>query len=216
MAAPFSPRANAIFWIVLGCGIGAPAAGVTALMLYARSPLAREVNHLVEQPIAFDHRHHVSDDGIDCRYCHDLVTRSPYAGVPPASRCMGCHAQIWNESTKLELVRRSYFDGDRILWNRVHRLPDFVFFNHSSHVNKGVGCATCHGRVDQMAMVFRVSPLTMSWCLDCHRNPAPYLRPLGEITNMRWTPPASDPDFSRNLAAELDARPGTDCYTCHR
>ena len=151
--------------------------------------MARGMEEPIEQPVQFDHRHHNADLGIDCRYCHSTVDKSPKAGVPSTEFCLNCHSQVWNESPKLEKVRRSQIEGKPIEWNKVNDVPDFVYFNHSIHVNKGVGCVTCHGRVDKMAAVQKAEPLTMRWCLDCHRNPGPNLRPVSEITNMAWEPP---------------------------
>jgi hypothetical protein len=150
----------AIFCSVLG--------GLVGLMVYVRTPWNTAQFDAVDQPVEFDHRHHVSDDQIDCLYCHKDAEVSAFAGVPSTDVCMGCHAQVWSESPLLETVRRSYFSGKPIPWNRVHDLPDFTYFNHAVHVQKGVGCVECHGRVDQMARVYKVAPLSMQWCLDCH------------------------------------------------
>jgi hypothetical protein len=169
VAALFPPWSDTAFRLALVGVVGALVGLPTALMVYMRTPYATEQQFTVAQPVEFDHRHHVSDDGIDCRYCHRTVETSRYAGIPPTEVCMGCHGQIWNQSPMLEPVRRSYFTGQPIRWNRVHRLPDFVYFDHSAHVTHGVGCATCHGRVDRMAKVVRVATLQMDWCLSCHR-----------------------------------------------
>src|SRR5262249_10487896 len=139
-------------------------------------------------PIPFDHRHHVRDDGIDCLFCHDGADRSAYAGIPGADRCMGCHAQIWNDSSLIAPIRDSAATGRAIRWRRVHSLPDFVYFDHSIHVTRGIGCVECHGDVDNMAAVFQVHRLNMSWCLDCHRDPMPHLRPRDQITSTTWVP----------------------------
>ncbi|MEZ4333617.1 MAG: cytochrome c3 family protein [Myxococcota bacterium] len=187
------------------------------LMVFQRTPLVTGRARPVAQPIAFDHRHHVGDDGIDCRYCHDLFVRAPTAGMPTTARCLGCHAQIWNESPLLDALWQSRTEGRPIAWVRVHRLPDFVYFDHSAHVNHGVGCVSCHGRVDRMARIEQFAPLSMGWCLDCHRNPAPRLRPQSRITDLVWRPP---PGQERGLASALmlayDVRSLTRCTTCHR
>jgi hypothetical protein len=167
-------------------------------------------------PVQFDHRHHVGDDGIDCRYCHSTVEVSASAGIPSTSLCMNCHSQIWNKSPKLEPLREAWFTGGAIRWNRVHNLPDFVYFNHSAHVTKGVGCATCHGRVDQMALIEQVAPLTMSWCLECHRDPAPRLRPREQITSPSWKPEGDAEELGRALATQYDVHTRVNCTTCHR
>lgn len=218
MTSPFSPHANArLRWaIVVGVGlsIGAP----VALMAWVRTPYAQGRERALEQPVAFDHRHHVVDDGIDCRYCHSEVERSPTAGIPASSVCINCHSQIWNESPLLEPVRASFYERRPLEWKRVHRLPDFVYFDHSIHIHKGVGCETCHGRVDGMARVYQVAPLTMGWCLDCHRDPAPNLRPRDAVTIMGWQPPAGETreELGRHLMARYDVNPPTDCSGCHR
>jgi hypothetical protein len=196
--------------VLLGAG------GVVALFLYVRTPDNLNRYFQVDQPVQFDHRHHVQDDGIDCRYCHDTVTRSPFAGIPSTELCMGCHSQVWPRSPMLEPVRRSYFLGLPMPWNRVHDLPDFVYFNHAIHVNKGVGCVTCHGRVDQMALVYQAAPLTMGWCVDCHRAPEQHLRPRTEITSMTWQPAGDAKALGRQLAEEYRVRHLTHCTACHR
>lgn len=216
MAALFSPQADTWFRIALAGAFGTPAVAVAGLMFLARSPLATEQGEPYEQPVQFDHRHHVGDEGIDCRYCHDTVERGPSAGIPDTSRCINCHAQIWNESDLLAPVRESYFRDLPIRWQRVHRLPDFVYFNHAIHVNKGVGCATCHGRVDLMPLVEREQPLLMEWCLDCHRDPMRYLRPRQELTNMSWRPTGDPLELGKRLALEYRVHTRTNCTTCHR
>jgi hypothetical protein len=183
-------------------------------MVYVRTSYNTGEQFPVDQPVEFDHRHHVQDDGIECRYCHRTVEKAASAGMPATELCMGCHSQIWNRTLLLEPVRRSYFSDSPISWNRVHQLPGYVYFNHSIHVNKGVGCSTCHGRIDQMARVYQVAPLNMGWCLDCHREPAKSLRPRDEITQMDWKP--SDPGQGERLAREYQVRSLTNCTTCHR
>lgn len=188
--------------------LGVPAAALGGLMFLARSPLATEQFEPKEQPIQFDHRHHAGDERIDCRYCHRTVETSPYAGIPATEVCMGCHAQVWNRSPLLGPVREAFLSGKPLRWNRVHRLPDYVYFDHSIHIAKGVGCVSCHGRVDLMPAVMRTAPLTMRWCLDCHRNPGPNLRPPEAITSMTWQP--EQPHETNEV------RTRTDCTTCHR
>jgi hypothetical protein len=170
----------------------------------------------IEQPLQFDHRHHTRDEGIDCRYCHNTVDRSPHASIPPTQLCLNCHAQVWNKSPLLEPIRKSFFENKPMEWRRVYRVPDFVYFNHSIHVNKGVGCVSCHGRVDQMAAVEKATPLTMGWCLDCHRNPEKNLRPTEEITNMTWQPEGDPEVAGRLLAQQYDVHTRISCTTCHR
>jgi hypothetical protein len=185
-------------------------------MIYVRSPYARGMQDPIEQPLQFDHRHHTRDEGIDCRYCHNTVDRSPHASIPPTQLCLNCHSQVWNKSPLLEPVRQSFFENKPLTWRRVYRVPDFVYFNHSIHVNKGVGCVSCHGRVDQMAAVEKATPLTMGWCLDCHRNPEKNLRPLEEITNMTWQPEGDPEVAGRLLAEKYDVHTRISCTTCHR
>lgn len=169
-----------------------------------------------EQPVLFSHKHHVSDDGIDCRYCHTSVETSAFAGIPPTETCMGCHSQIWRNANLLEPVRASYRTGTSLEWTRVHDLPDFVYFNHSIHVAKGIGCSTCHGRVDRMPLVYKVNTLFMSWCVECHRDPARYVRPRGEVFNMAYEYPANQEELGARLVKEYRIQSLTDCYTCHR
>ena len=206
----FTPTADALMRVGLSMLLAAPVIGIVTLMVVARSPLGNGSHAAIPQPVQFDHRHHAGDDGIECRYCHSTVGKSATAGIPPSSLCMGCHSQVWNQSPKLQPVRDSYFEDRPIAWNRVNRVPDFVFFNHSAHVNKGVGCVTCHGRIDQMALVQQSSSLSMGWCLDCHRNPAPNLRPLEAVAVMDWKP--TDP----GSMAPPQVHPRIECSTCHR
>lgn len=211
MSALFSRRSNRALAAACAGLAGIVVAIPTCLMVGARTPYGTGQFRPMAQPVAFDHRHHVRDDGIDCRYCHDLAWRSPYAGVPPTERCIGCHAQIWNQSPLLAAVWESHRTGRPIEWVRVHRLPDFVYFDHSVHVRAGVGCESCHGRVDRMARVYQVASLQMDWCLDCHRDPDPHLRPPARVTDM-GLPPADGTLLARRSGVE----PGTDCTTCHR
>ncbi len=173
----------------------------------------------VEQPIQFSHAHHVGGEGIDCRYCHTSVEESAFANIPPTRTCMNCHSQIWTNASILEPVRASFRDNKPLHWTRVHDLPDFVYFNHSIHVRKGVGCATCHGRVDKMPLMYQEASLQMNWCVNCHRNPAQYVRPREEVYNMAWERPASDPDLGKRLVQEYkiaSVEQLTSCSTCHR
>jgi hypothetical protein len=216
MSALFTPKANAIFKAVLVLLVVGAAGTVGALMLYPRIPYGTGQQEQVAQPVQFDHRHHVVDDLIDCKYCHQTVDRAPSAGIPPTGLCLNCHSQVWNKSRLLDVVRASWFSGTPIPWVRVHKLPDFVYFNHAIHVNKGVGCVECHGRVDQMPAIEQVAPLTMGWCLDCHRDPYPRLRPPEEVTSMTWVPEGDPIALGKELARKNDVKPRTSCYTCHR
>lgn len=169
------------------------------------------------QPVPFSHEHHVSGLGLDCRYCHTTVETSAFAGIPPTSTCYGCHKIIWSDSPMLAPVRESARTGVPLAWTRVNDLPDFVFFNHSIHIAKGVGCVTCHGEVHRMALTFQAAPLTMEWCLNCHRHPERYLRPKESIFDTELV--AVSPEQSFRVAQEnkvLDAFALTNCSTCHR
>jgi hypothetical protein len=171
----------------------------------------------VQQPIPFSHKHHVGDDGIDCRYCHTTVETSRHAGLPGTSICLGCHSQLYTDAKVLQPLHESARTGQPIAWNRVHSLPDFVFFDHSVHVAKGVACVECHGRVDQMPLTWRSQPMQMQWCLACHRDPTPHLHPHDKVFDM--TPNTLSTDEARSLAQMLrieSTRRLTDCSTCHR
>jgi hypothetical protein len=172
-----------------------------------------------QQPVQFSHKHHVGDDGIDCRYCHTSVETSSSAGLPPTQTCMNCHSQIWSDSPYLEPVRASFRENKPIQWERVHDLPEYVYFNHSIHVAKGVGCSTCHGKIDEMASVFQENTLQMEWCIACHKDPSQFIRPKGEVYNMGW----NDSDINKperdKLKEEYRIRSReqlTSCSTCHR
>jgi hypothetical protein len=216
MSALFSPRSDALFRLVLVLLVAGAGGTVAAAMVYWRTPFGTGQQEQVVQPIPFDHRHHVKDDLIDCRYCHTTVETAASAGIPSTELCLNCHSQVWNKSPLLDLVRASYFTDQPLPWVRVHRLPDFVYFDHSIHVKKGVGCVECHGRVDQMAAIEQDQPLTMGWCLDCHRDPYAHLRPPAEVTSMTWQPDGDPAAAGRALAKENDVHPRTSCYTCHR
>jgi hypothetical protein len=179
-----------------------------------RSPFATGQGVTLEQPVPFSHQHHVEGLGIDCRYCHTSVETSSFAGIPPTATCMNCHAQIWTNASMLEPVRSSYATGQPLRWLRVHRLPDFVHFNHSIHVAKGVGCATCHGRIDRMNLTYQASPLTMQWCLDCHRNPERYVRPKDQVFNMAYVP-VNQKEIGPQLVRAYNIQKLTSCSTCH-
>ena len=163
-----------------------------ALDQLQRSPWVTRQGQRADQPVPFSHKHHVEGLGLQCQYCHTSVEKSSYAGIPPTKTCMNCHAQIWTDAELLKPVRESWATGESIQWIKVHDLPDYVFFNHEIHVNKGIGCASCHGRVDEMPLMYEQNSLQMEWCLNCHRDPAKNLRPTSEIYNMAWDGPSSD------------------------
>ena len=212
----FTPRANTISRVLLVGLLVVPLLLVGTLIAFAHSPLITGQDRMVAQPIPFDHRHHVQDDEIDCLYCHPGAERAPEAGVPSTDACMNCHGQIWPRSPVLAPLRAAWAAGEPIRWKRVHDLPDFVFFDHSIHYAKGVGCVSCHGRVDQMPAVIQARPLTMEWCLECHADPTPHLRPREALTRMDWQPPVDDPQLGRRIAERLDVEPRTNCWSCHR
>jgi hypothetical protein len=213
MGALFPPWSDPLLrGLALASVLGGVSA-LTVLWLYVRTPYDDLRAYRVEQPVQFDHRHHVRDDGIDCRYCHTLVERSSTAGMPATELCMGCHAQIWNQSEKLALVRASFFENTPIRWNRVHDLPDFVFFNHSVHVHAGVECALCHGDVRNMPLVAKVNSFSMSFCLDCHRHPEQRVPGYTRRNTLRTT---RTQDLLASAGAPVVADPLLTCSTCHR
>jgi hypothetical protein len=168
------------------------------------------------QPVQFSHKHHVGELGIDCRYCHTTVETAARATVPPTETCMSCHSQIWLQSPFLEPVRASFRSDQSIQWVKVHDLPDFVYFNHGVHIQKGIGCVSCHGRVDRMNQVWQEASLQMEWCLGCHRDPARYVRPREHIFDLAWEHPPDQPDLGAELVRRYDVHTRTDCSTCHR
>jgi hypothetical protein len=201
----------AIVFVILALGWG--------VLTLQRSDLVTSANQFIEQPVQFSHQHHAGGIGIECRYCHTSVEVSPSAGIPPTKTCINCHSQIWNQSPYLEPVRASFRDDRPLNWIRVHDLPDFVYFNHSIHVRKGVGCETCHGRVDRMPLMFQAKSLQMEWCLDCHRDPARYVRPRDQITAMGYVPAEAQAELGPRLVREYkiaDASALTSCSVCHR
>jgi hypothetical protein len=197
-------------------GIGVIVVLVATVAAINRSSYVTEVGVARSQPVQFSHKHHVGDDGIDCRYCHTSVEQSSFAGIPSTKICMSCHTQIWAESPILEPVRESFRTGKSIEWTRVHNLPGFVYFDHSIHVHKGVGCTTCHGRVDQMPLMWRENTLYMEWCLECHRNPENFVRPREQVFNMDWQPPSDQIALGQKLVQEYKIESLTSCSVCHR
>lgn len=208
-----------------GFGLYAKLALLGALVMIGGACLAwrgivtdpHRIDEPVDQPVPFSHKHHVDDVGLDCRFCHAGVETQAFAGIPPVSTCMTCHSQLFTDAALLRPVVDAWRDGGGLRWNRVNQLPDFVYFNHSIHIAKGVGCESCHGRVDQMPLMRRVAPLSMAWCLDCHRAPQDYLRPREHVFDMGWR--ASN---QRQLGLDLirkyriDTARLTDCSVCHR
>ena len=216
MAQVFPRGANALARVSLVSAVVAPFVLFGAVYFFERSPYVTGAGVPIEQPIPFSHKHHVGDDGIACEYCHTTVATSSFAGMPSSETCINCHSQVWNQSDALAPVRLSVQTGRPINWERVHALPDYVYFDHSIHVQKGVACETCHGRVDEMPTVMKVASLQMQWCVDCHRDPTANLRPREDVTVMGWQPPSNLDELQRQLALENHVQSRTDCSTCHR
>jgi hypothetical protein len=206
MAQIFDRSSNALARMSLVLtGLIVIALGVTLDQLQ-RSPWVTRQGQRADQPVPFSHKHHVEGLGLQCQYCHTSVEKSSYAGIPPTRTCMNCHAQIWTNAELLEPVRQSWATGESIVWTKVHDLPDFVYFNHEIHVNKGIGCSSCHGRIDEMPITYQQNTLQMEWCLDCHRNPEKNLRPTSQIYNMAWQPAS---ELNPVWCAAVDLKRGT-------
>lgn len=214
----FRPSANTIARVVLVTILVGPFLLIGLAYAVMRSPYATGQGVTLRQPIPFSHKHHVGDDGLDCRYCHTSVEKSGFAGLPATTVCMTCHSQLFNTADMLAPLRESLTQRRPIRWQRVHRLPDYVYFDHSIHIAKGVGCTTCHGQVQTMPLMRQAAPLTMGWCLDCHRDPAPHLRPPSEIFSTQWTPRSDQREEGRKLLVQyhIETEHLTDCSRCHR
>ena len=212
----FHRSANTISKLSLAGALVSAAGLILLAMLIGRSSYVTRANEYVEQPVQFSHLHHVLDDGIDCRYCHTSVETSSFAGIPPTKTCMNCHSQIFAASPFLAPVRESFRSGQPIQWTRVHDLPDFVYFDHSIHVYKGVGCTTCHGQVDRMPLMYQEQSLQMEWCLDCHRRPEQYVRPREAVFRVDYVPPPNQRELGEQLVAAYQIQKLTSCSTCHR
>jgi Zn ribbon nucleic-acid-binding protein len=216
MAQIFHRSANTISRVSI---FGAVFIVAALLILFAavnRSPWVTEARVVREQPIQFSHERHVAGNGIDCRYCHTSVEESRFAGIPPTKTCMNCHSEIFANSPYLEPVRASLTSNMPIRWTRVHDLPDFVYFDHSIHVSKGVGCTTCHGQVDRMPLMWQENTLQMEWCLECHRNPERFVRPRDAVFSVEYQPPPDQAEIGKRLVAEYHIQKLTSCSTCHR
>jgi hypothetical protein len=220
MAQIFHPSTNTISRLSI-VGIVVGVAVLSGALFAANNTYGRRMYVPIEQPVQFSHKHHVLDDGIDCRYCHTSVEESASAGIPPTHTCMTCHSQIWSDSPQIQPIRESYTTGRPIEWVRVHDKPDFVYFNHSIHVKKGVACVTCHGQVDNMPLTWQAKTMTMDWCVDCHRHPEQNVRPREHVYEMNWQPPAgwNQAVEGARLVKEYKIRPAgqlTNCSICHR
>ncbi|HUH94341.1 MAG TPA: cytochrome c3 family protein [Casimicrobiaceae bacterium] len=213
MAQVFRPRFDLAFRLASWGLVAAVVGGLVAWHQWIRPAVGAPV----EQPVPFSHKHHVGDDGIDCRYCHTSVETSAFAGIPPTTTCMTCHSQIFNDAPMLAPVRESLRTGAPLRWNRVYDLPDFAYFNHSIHIAKGIGCVTCHGRVDEMPLMWRNEALEMQWCLGCHRDPDPYLRPRDRVFDMDWQPASATLGATLHRAYHIrSSNQLTNCSICHR
>ena len=219
MAQIFSQRTNTWFRAILIAIPFVLAGGGLAAFRLNYSDYATKVGVPIDQPVPFSHQHHVGGLGIDCRYCHTAVEKSAFAGIPSMEICMTCHSQLWTEAPALEPVRQSYASGMPLRWTRVHDVADYVYFDHSIHVAKGVGCAECHGPIDHMPITWKQETLQMGWCLECHRHPGDHLRPTSEVFNLEWKPSDDRQQLGQTLVNELhlkSQRELTDCSTCHR
>lgn len=204
-------------YVRLGAGIlGLLALGGAGLAGYLTLPTTVEPGYTPSQPVPYSHKLHAGNLGMDCTYCHFTVTKAAFAAIPPTETCMNCHTRVKQQSPNLEKIRDSYASGQPVEWVKVHRLPDYVFFNHQAHVTAGVSCVSCHGRVDQMIEVKQVEPLNMGWCLDCHRNPAPKVRPAELVTKLDWVPDRDPAEIGREIIAAKHLNPPTNCSGCHR
>jgi hypothetical protein len=216
VAQVFSPRTNSLARVSLWGSLLGLVLVFAVLEFFVRSPYITSVGQPVDQPVPFSHKHHVMDDGIDCRYCHTTVETSSFAGIPPTQVCMNCHSEVWAQSPTLQPVFDSFQSGNPIQWNRVNSLPQFVYFDHSIHVQKGVGCSTCHGRVDEMPLVAKTETFQMSFCLNCHSDPAHFVRPEDQVFNMAWQPPANQDELGQQLVQLYHIQSKISCTTCHR
>ncbi len=214
MAQIFHRSTNTLSKVSIFGGVFIAAGAIGLFAMLDRSSYNTGEGVVLAQPIPFSHDHHTAALGISCLYCHTSVEESAFAGIPPTATCMNCHKLIWNQSPMLAAVRDSYRTRQPIAWTKVHDLPDYVYFDHSIHVSKGVGCESCHGRVDKMPLIMKTRSLQMEWCLECHRNPAQQVRPLSEIYTMGWQP--EDAGQGARLVAEHDINSKVTCSTCHR
>jgi len=215
MPALFSKSADLIMKIgglVVGLGVLAGAGGYA----FISHPRNLDTGYSPEQPVPYSHKLHAGTMGLDCTYCHYTVTKAGFAAIPTTETCMNCHSKVKDKSEKLEPVRESYKTGNPVEWIQIHKLPDYVYFNHRAHVTSGVSCVSCHGRIDQMVEVRQVQPLNMGWCLECHRNPAPNLRPANLVTKLDWVPDRDPVEIGKEIIAAKNIHPPVNCSGCHR
>jgi len=211
----FHPSMNTIARVSIFGAVFFVTAVLALLLMVVRSPYVTEAGVVREQPVPFSHKHHVGDVGLDCRYCHTSVEDSSFAGIPPTKTCMNCHSQLFTESAMLQPVRDSFRTGESLRWTRVNDLPDFVYFDHSIHIHKGIGCVKCHGPVNEMPLMWREHTLHMQWCLNCHRNPELFVGDREDVFNVAKNA-AVDSNEANDLVAEYAIKRKTSCYTCHR
>lgn len=205
------PRSLNKLPVVAGIGTVVALVSITFVLWFYYSPKNLQVGYAPTQPVPYSHRLHAGELGIDCRYCHANIERSAHAMIPATQTCMGCHSVVKTESARLGPIRASWASGKPVEWIKVHKLPEHVYFDHSAHLNAGVGCVTCHGRIDQMDVVRLDQPIAMQWCLECHRNPTPNLRPKDQITNMAWRPEMAPAGWQ-----PPNVNPPKHCSGCHR
>lgn len=210
------PKSTDKYIRIGGAAVLVAALGAGALAMYVGTPQVIMTGYQPVQPVAYSHKLHAGDLGMDCYYCHFTADKASHAAVPPTEVCMNCHTRVKSNSPRLQKVRDSYATGNPVEWVRVHRVPDYVFFNHQAHVTAGVSCVSCHGRVDQMVEVIQVEPLNMKFCLDCHRNPAPNIRPVDQVTNLAWKPDRDPAVIGREIMQARGINPPESCSGCHR
>lgn len=215
MGLKFSKKSDRILRTVLVL-VGLGVIGGASTLYYATLPTTLEPGYQPQQPVPYSHKLHAGNLGMECTYCHTSVFKAAYASIPATQTCMNCHSKVKERSVVLEPIRASWATGESVPWVKIHRLPDYVFFNHSAHTNAGVSCVSCHGRVDQMVEVKQVQTLAMSWCLDCHRNPAPNLRPTQLVTKLDWKPEGDPAALGREIIAQKGLNPPVNCSGCHR
>lgn len=211
----FPPWANILRPLLAAGLLGGPVY-LAVLVTLGASPQTTDVGYRPEQPVPYSHGLHVGQLGLDCRYCHTTVETAAFAAIPPAQVCMNCHARVKTGSPRLQAVRDAAAGKAPVAWVKVHDLPDYAFFDHSAHVRRGVGCVSCHGRVDRMEVVEQEAPLSMGWCLDCHRRPEAHLRPPEQVTDMAWVPSGDPAAAGRARALDRGIHPPQDCSACHR
>jgi len=216
MAQIFHPSTNTFSKVSIFGAVFFLAALAWVFGVILRSPYVTQARVIRAQPVPFSHKHHVNGLGLDCRYCHTSVEESAFAGLPPTQTCMTCHSQIWSDSPMLEPVRESFRTDKPIAWTRVHDLPDFVYFDHSIHLKKGIGCVTCHGQVDQMPLMWREKSLYMEWCLECHRAPERFVRPRQHVFSVDWQPSEDQLTLGQRLVQEYNIKKLANCSICHR